>query len=524
MKHFLLRLGLDLRKLILISTILSVSGLFVVSIFILNYVIKQQLIQNSLSINEKYAEKIATSANQHFSDMIQELDYSARLLEKNFYNTQVRKEEVQRLKNQSNNFNSVLLVGQNKHILAYAPNTLKLNFNHAYSTSGIDGSIEKKKTYISSPYWSISNNLIVMMSQPIYDKTHQYLGLISGTIYLQEQNLINTMLNTQYDYKKSYMYVIDQHNRIIFHPDKKRIGEKIINNTGLDYINKNIKGSIRLKNSLGIDNLAGFAHIPSVNWIVVSQQPTDDLLAQANTLISKVSIGIFIFYFFIFLLIWYISSFISSPLNRLARMASMLNHADIENKIKEVDPWYFEVLKFRTSLLMSSETFSHRIAELKHRVNTDPLTGLYNRRGMQLFLNELLETRTEFAVLAIDIDFFKKINDQYGHDQGDVVLKTLAQIMQTNFRDHDICCRSGGEEFLVLMTTADPSVAYKAAERLRTTMQQTNINGMGEITISIGIAFWFKDAEDISEVLKLADNKLYEAKHAGRNCTKSTAT
>lgn len=111
MKHFLLRFGLDLRKLILISTILSVSGLFVVSIFILNYVIKQQLIQNSLSINEKYAEKIATSANQHFSDMLQELDYSARLLEKNFYNTQARKEEVQRLKNQSNNFNSVLLVG-----------------------------------------------------------------------------------------------------------------------------------------------------------------------------------------------------------------------------------------------------------------------------------------------------------------------------------------------------------------------------------------------------------------------------
>lgn len=523
MNHFLLRLGLNLRKLILISTILSVSGLFVVSIFILNYVIKQQLIQNSLSIHEKYAEKIATSANQHFADMLQELDYSARLLEKNFYNTQLRKEEVLRLKNQSNNFNSVLLVGQNKHILAYAPSSLDFNFGQAYNSLGIVESTEKKKTYISSPYWSLRNNLVVMMSQPIYDKTHQYLGMISGAIYLQKNNLINTMLNTQYDYKKSYMYVIDQHNRIIFHPDKNRIGEKIINNTGLDYINNHRKGSIRLKNSLGIDNLAGFAHIPSVKWIVVSQQPTDDLLAQANTLILKVSVGIFIFYLFIFLLVWYISSFISSPLNRLARMASMLNQAEIEDKIKEVDPWYFEVLKFRTSLLMSSESFSHRIAELKHRVNTDPLTGLYNRRGMQLFLNELLETRTEFAVLAIDIDFFKKINDQYGHDQGDVVLKTLAQIMRTNFRERDICCRSGGEEFLVLMTTADPSAAYKAAERLRTTMQQTNINGMGEITISIGIAFWFKDAEDISEVLKLADNKLYEAKHAGRNCTKSTA-
>lgn len=524
MKHFLLRLGLNLRKLILISTILSVSGLFVVSIFILNYVIKQQLIQNSLSINEKYAEKIATSANQHFSDMLQELDYSARLLEKNFYNTQVRKEEVQRLKNQSNNFNSVLLVEQNKHILAYAPNTLKLNFNQAYSTIGIDGSIEKKKTYISTPYWSVKNNLLVMMSQPIYNGKDNYLGMISGTIYLQKQNLINTMLNTQYDYKNSYMYVIDQNNRIIFHPDKKRIGEKVINNTSFDYINQHKNGSIRLKNSLGIENLAGFAHIPSVNWIVVSQQPTEDLLAQANTLILKVSFGIFIFYLFIFLLVWYISSFISSPLNRLARMASMLNQAEIQDKIKEVDPWYFEVLKFRTSLLLSSETFSHRIAELKHRVNTDPLTGLYNRRGMQLFLNELVKTRTEFAALAIDIDFFKQINDHYGHDQGDVVLKTLAQIMLTNFREQDVCCRSGGEEFLVLMTTADANVVYKAAERLRKTMQETTINQMGQITISVGIAFWPRDAEDVSDVLKLADNKLYEAKHDGRNCTKSTAT
>ena len=212
---------------------------------------------------------------------------------------------------------------------------MDFNFGQAYNSLGIVESTEKKKTYISSPYWSLSNNLVVMMSQPIYDKTHQYLGMISGAIYLQKNNLINTMLNTQYDYKKSYMYVIDQHNRIIFHPDKKRIGEKIINNTGLDYINNHRKGSIRLKNSLGIDNLAGFAHIPSVKWIVVSQQPTDDLLAQANTLILKVSIGISFFYLFIFLLVWYISSFISSPLNRLARMASMLNQAEIQDKIKE---------------------------------------------------------------------------------------------------------------------------------------------------------------------------------------------
>lgn len=521
LKRLLLSLRLNLRKLILYSTILSVSGLFVVSLFILNYVIKDQLIQNSLSVNEKYAEKIAVSANQHFSDMLKELEYSAKQLEQDINNPELTYAEVKRLKYQSDNFNSILLVDPQQQMLAYAPKSLALSFQQTYSTPGIIESLQQKKTYISSPYWSVKGNLVILMSQPIYHQ-QQYLGMISGTIYLQQKNVINDMLSTQYDYKNSHLYVLDQDDRIIFHPDENRIGEKIINNSGLAYIRQHQKGSIQLTNSLGVDNLAGFAHIPSVNWIVISQQPTDALLAQAHTLLFKVSVGIFIFYLFIFLLVWWISNFISSPLNRLAKMASMLNQHDIQDKIKKVDPWYFEVLKFRTSLLLSSENFRNRITELKQHVNTDPLTGLYNRRGMEVFLKELVNTQTAFAALVIDIDFFKKINDQYGHDQGDVVLKTLAQIMQTNFREHDICCRSGGEEFLVLMTTADPLVAHKAAERLRLTMQDNQINQMGQITISIGIAFWPKDAVDVAAVLKIADNKLYEAKHSGRNCIRST--
>ena len=86
---------MNLRKLILISTILSVSGLFVVSVFILNYVIKEQLIQNSLSVNEKYAEKIALSADQHFSDMLKELEYSAAQLEKDLNNPVLKYNEGQ---------------------------------------------------------------------------------------------------------------------------------------------------------------------------------------------------------------------------------------------------------------------------------------------------------------------------------------------------------------------------------------------------------------------------------------------
>ena len=90
-------------------------------------------------------------------------------------------------------------MGQNKHILAYAPKTLKLNFNHAYSSVGIDGSIEKKKTYISSPYWSLRNNLVVMMSQPIYDKTHQYLVMTADKIEQWVERVSN-------QFGKEYMF------------------------------------------------------------------------------------------------------------------------------------------------------------------------------------------------------------------------------------------------------------------------------------------------------------------------------
>lgn len=518
MKQILLALKLNLRKLILISTIVSVSCLFIVSVFILNYVIKDQLIQNSLLVNAKYASKVANSADQHFDDMLKELKYSADLLGQDFSNPQLIQEEAKRLKNQSNKFNSLLIVDKQRRVISFAPQSLNLSTHISYKTVGIIESLKHKTTYISPPYWSVRHNLVVLLSQPIYDQNKNYQGMIGGTIYLQKNNLIQKMLSTEYDFKKSYMYVMDQDNRIIFHPDPTRIGEKIVNNTGLDYMVHKRMGNIRLINSRGVENLAGFAYIPSTNWIVVSQQPTEELLKQANVILLKVSVGILFFYLFIFFIVWRMSRFISSPLNSLAKMASMLNQPDIQDKIKQVDPWYFEVLKFRTSLLLSSQTFSEKITELRQHVNTDPLTGLYNRRGMQIFLKEVVSLERDFAVLAIDIDFFKKVNDTYGHDQGDIVLKTLASFMNDNFRDGDICCRIGGEEFIVLMITSDPKVAYNAAERLRKTMESSNINSIGPITISIGIAFWPKSSGSVTEVFKMADNKLYQAKNNGRNC------
>src|SRR5690606_22254021 len=97
------------------------------------------------------------------------------------------------------------------------------------------------------------------------------------------------------------------------------------------------------------------------------------------------------------------------------------NQPEISSKIKEIKPWYYEVTKFKFSLLSSMRKFSQQITQMDNHINTDPLTGLMNRRGMNDFISQKINTVTPFSILLIDVDHFKKVNDTYGHDQGDIV-------------------------------------------------------------------------------------------------------
>ena len=108
-----------------------------------------------------------------------------------------------------------------------------------------------------------------------------------------------------------------------------------------------------------------------------------------------------------------------------------------------------------------------KLGRLSEENITDPLSGLLNRRGLALGLERLQQQRLPFAVLALDIDHFKQINDRYGHALGDRVLQHLAGLMRDCSRSTDLLYRSGGEEFLMLLPQADAAVAMRVAERLR---------------------------------------------------------
>lgn len=163
-----------------------------------------------------------------------------------------------------------------------------------------------------------------------------------------------------------------------------------------------------------------------------------------------------------------------------------------------------------------------RIAEIKEASNKDYLTGIYNRRyfyeiGGKLFENSKRKNLTVTAAM-IDIDFFKRINDTYGHDAGDRVLKGIAELLQKRFRASDVVSRIGGEEFCVLGVNMNRESVEGIFEGLREKIEETEIpteSGAIRITVSIGVCA--EPMNDLDEMIKQADSMLYKAKESGRN-------
>ncbi|MDY6407872.1 MAG: sensor domain-containing diguanylate cyclase [Pseudomonadota bacterium] len=179
-----------------------------------------------------------------------------------------------------------------------------------------------------------------------------------------------------------------------------------------------------------------------------------------------------------------------------------------------------EVVLFTT---FKDITNQKRTAEmLKEQASTDPLTGLYNRRQFEILAYQALQTArrygTPYAIGMIDIDFFKKVNDTYGHDVGDLVLKQLSEVMKATLRKSDVLARYGGEEFVIFFSNTAPVDAMTAMEHVREAVEKMDILSNGQlihITISGGISD--SQSSNLNTLVKHADVSLYASKENGRN-------
>ena len=165
------------------------------------------------------------------------------------------------------------------------------------------------------------------------------------------------------------------------------------------------------------------------------------------------------------------------------------------------------------------------LEQLHREAFTDALTGVANRRVLDECLSEMMlschEDRLPLCLMMIDIDYFKKLNDTYGHAVGDAVLKNTSATLTTYVRTTDVVSRYGGEEFAVITPGVDLTMARRLSERIRMAVQQQDLPAevaRKEVTVSIGLTA-MEDGDEPDTILNRADDALYRAKNAGRNCT-----
>ncbi|MDD2837869.1 MAG: diguanylate cyclase [Sulfuricurvum sp.] len=203
-------------------------------------------------------------------------------------------------------------------------------------------------------------------------------------------------------------------------------------------------------------------------------------------------------------------------------------HGEIKNRKKDGTFYWLETMIYPKYDADGNKTgytaISHDITD-KKRVEelsmTDQLTQIHNRLYLtNSFVREIKRAKRYgfiFAVIMIDIDHFKEVNDTYGHDTGDFVLSAVAKILQSTIRETDILGRWGGEEFLILLPHTDIFEAEKLAEKLRQSVEGYSFDTVGRKTCSFGVSVFNLEEDDCKETLKRADKALYSAKNSGRN-------
>ncbi len=191
--------------------------------------------------------------------------------------------------------------------------------------------------------------------------------------------------------------------------------------------------------------------------------------------------------------------------------------------VDDQDQRLLAVFASKISIALANVIHYQKMISFEEAATTDFLTGLNNRRQLIRLGIPLLagahRSATPLAVAMLDIDKFKQVNDTYGHDAGDAVLKQIGSLLKERFRRSDIVARYGGEEFCILAPQLDPAQAFELFDEFRyeLSMQKIEVEGHPlSITVSIGVTTVLCDSLD--EMISQADEQMYKAKQSGRNC------
>lgn len=361
----------------------------------------------------------------------------------------------------------------------------------------------------------------------------EYLDTASKKMDKELYSIVNTVANSG----QNYVFLLDTNGNLLAHKyfsqfigKDGKIIDKLAAKTFSDIVNI-IKDKDKDKVNFVYDwynnetNKIEKKHsfiqkIPNTNWIIGSGfffSNIENVLAkekismyEAYNLRSK-----YIFYFVIFIIV--LSLIVSYYISQIIKNSFLKYHKRINEKA-------IQLTQLNESLEQKVINRTAELNELKDNykklATTDALTSMHNRYSIMNLIsseiNRFNRYKTPLSIIMYDVDFFKNVNDNYGHDVGDSVLSTLSSLIMSNARDVDIFGRYGGEEFLIILPNTTLENAKQYAERLRKRVEEYSFEVVSKITISMGVVE-IKDNENIDEIFKRVDDLLYVSKHNGRN-------
>lgn len=365
---------------------------------------------------------------------------------------------------------------------------------------------------------------LALIGIPLSGNTDTVIGFFVLEVYLDSiRSLLHSLLPDRTT-KTGCITLLEKNGRIIF-----RVPATQGATTGAEVLPVEILDLFKrprvLREYVGNDRLEvlGMAFSPAqLPWFLLLEENKEDVYAGLRAARNKILL------FTILLTIGIgggaviISRQIITPLQALTTAVLQVANGDLK----------LEVPGYRNDELgLVSRMFNEMVDRLRENqsrleqlATTDPLTGLVNRKQIMADLDRQMEGfrrhATDFAVLMLDIDYFKKVNDRYGHQAGDAVLIGVAEVLRRVLRVLDVAGRYGGEEFLVILEMADLAHAVQTAERLREAVEQLSVPWQDyelQVTVSIGVAAISADDRSAGDLIGRVDKALYRAKDEGRN-------
>jgi len=268
----------------------------------------------------------------------------------------------------------------------------------------------------------------------------------------------------------------------------------------------------------GVELLGSAQRLSQASWLAVTDMPLGDAYRQAIRLRNLAFLVIGILLVVIAVVAYWLAALIARPLGRLTSAAAKVSAGDLSVGLPAGGGGEVGYLTQVFNTMVESLRKHHD--ELERLSTTDTLTGLSNRRHLMDLLKQEIERAKRggkpFSILMLDVDHFKKYNDDHGHQAGDEVLARIGTVLRRSIRPYDCAARYGGEEFLVMLSATSLDRAKESAERILKQVREEQFDH-GPLTISIGVAEYPSHGDTAKSVIGQADAALYEAKRAGRD-------